>query len=120
MNKAPKTLAVVAVVAVLVGAGLGFWAARTALLPTGSAVGRADIAAAGGGSLSAPDWSYQLPADVPWTGADGVDHDGGSPECLKYDSPPVNVLFSWVEVNVDGSHSRQVVHVDCRYADPVP
>jgi hypothetical protein len=77
-------------------------------------VGRADVTAAGGGSITTDDWTYGLPSDVAWTGRDGRWRDHGQPDCLPPGAIVNDLRFAAVEVNVEGTTWRQVLFVDCR------
>ena len=77
--------------------------------------GRADVNAAGdGGSISTSAWTYGLPTEgVTWIDRQGIEHDGGRPECLA-PGTSTDVRFAAVEVRVGGSTWRPVVWISCQ------
>lgn len=61
-------------------------------------------------------WTYGLTGAVPqWTASDGSQHLDGWPECLA-DGVHRDVRVAWVPYDVDGTHGRTVVAVDCQAA----
>lgn len=64
-------------------------------------------------SVTADDWTYDIPLAVPWTDAHGTLHFGDRPSCLPASLQNVSVKFAAVEVNINGTTYRQVVWVSC-------
>jgi hypothetical protein len=65
-------------------------------------------------SAEADGIAYRIPLDVPWRGADGVNHEGGRPECVAPIGPIARVRFAEVHVGIEGAPVGVVVFVDCR------
>lgn len=102
-------LLVVALVAAVLGFGVGTWRSGAHF-----GVGRGDTSAEGDGSIITDDWTYGFAADVSWRDTAGTWHDGDQPECLQPGGPSAYGLrFAWTEVTVEGATWRPVVWVDC-------
>lgn len=56
-----------------------------------------------------------VPVTLSWTDSGGTFHEGGRPSCLPATGRGLEgpVRVSWTEVDVDGMHWRQVLHVAC-------
>jgi hypothetical protein len=60
-------------------------------------------------------WSYALPVDVAWLGADGSWRESGRPACLTQQGMSAPIQFGYVPVTGPSEISwRQVVWVSCK------
>lgn len=75
--------------------------------------GAADVSA-GRVTLETGNWTYAVPADIPWVDSAGTLRDHGAPTCLTGSTARAGneVTFAWAEA--PGLGARTVVAVDCR------
>ena len=105
-----SALVLVAVAVAFVG-GFGAGRAQPAVtIRTGTA-----YSAEGAISIQSGDWTYGVPLDVAWVGADNAWRDSGRPECLPPSTTIIdNVRFASVDAAIENLGWRPVIWVDCR------
>lgn len=75
----------------------------------------AAYAAEGAISIQSDDWTYGVPDDVAWIGADNAWRESGRPECLAPSTAIIeDVRFASVDATIEGVAWRPVIWVDCR------
>ena len=99
------------VASLVIAVGIGAVAGRATAVTTHQAV---PMSAEGAVSIEADGWTYGVPMDVAWVGADGSFHDGGRPDCLPPGGTDQAVRFASVDLSVQGVGWRPVVWVSCR------
>ena len=74
---------------------------------------RADFGSSKVVTIDHDGWSYGARGSIPhWIDMDGVEHDGGWPDCLR-GSGSSWIRFAATEVTLDGTTTRPIVAVDC-------
>ena len=110
-----RNLPIALVLAVGIGGAVGYYVVQSRT--THEARGTA-AAAENAISLETTDWTYNVPLDVHWRGADGAWRESGRPECLPPGSN-VEIRFWWTDVSIERSAWREVLAVDCRGSELV-